>query len=278
MSAKQQRNKIRRRAQQDDGWPRWQLGVVRQQQPAVAAGQRQQQRQPHGAGQGARPQPGDDGGQHHQPHGHECAHGLKARHQIQDHQHQENDVPPGAAPAARGEKDRIDGLRQQGMAKHAQHQQRGGGHAAQQIQGRHINRQHGAEQQVQQIGLAAVAAYGGYAQRQASEVKGREVRFFAHGRAPAGQAHAQRHDQAGQQPACAHGPDVVAGDQIARDHARQHGVADGVAHQAHAAQLQQHAQGGCAQRQADNAQQGLPHEVEFNKGLAQPVPQHTGQS
>ena len=127
---------------------------------------------------------------------------------------------------------------------------------------------------MQQIGLAAVAAHGGYAQCQAGQVKSGQVRFFAHGRLPAGQTHAQRHGQAGQQAACAHGPDVLPGQQVAQHHAGQHGMADGIAHQTHAAQLQQHTQRRRAQGHADDAQQGVAHEIEFDKRLAQQIPQH----
>ena len=183
-------------------------------------------------------------------------------------------MPQRAVAATRPQKQWINDLRQQCPASDEQRQHSDASNHCQQQQGRRIHGQHRTKQQMQQVGLAAIAADQRHTQRQASQIKGGQMRILPDDGFPARHPHAQRHDQPGGQPACTHGPDVLTGNQVARRHTWQHGVTDGVSRQAHAPQLQQHTQGRRAQRQAGHAKQSLPHEIEFGKRLAKQFPQH----
>ena len=72
---------------------------------------------------------------------------------------------------------------------------------------------------------------------------------------------AKRDQQPGDQAAEAHGIDVEAGDQEPDRCARQDGVRERVAHQAHAPQHEKHAERAGAERQRNNADQRAAHVI-----------------
>ena len=247
-----------------------------QQQAAVAAYECDGHGQQHDAAHAVAPEPCGDGRQHHQAHGHERAERLEAGHQVEHDQHQEQHVPERATRAHGLQENGIDDLHQQRPVDKRQYHQRDAGHAGHQRERGHVHRQHRTEQQVQQIDLAALPADHEHANGQAGEVEGSEVGVFLEAGVAAGQADAQRHHQPGNQSAQTHGGDVEAGQHVAGRHAGQHRVADGVAHQAHAAQHQQHADGRGAEREEQHAGQGTAHEVEFEERADQQIVQQAG--
>ncbi len=109
----------------------------------------------------------------------------------------------------------------------------------------------------------------GDAERERQEVEGGEARVLAqHGRAR-DESRRERDREPGGETAEAHGKEREPGEQIADRGARQDRVAHGVAHQAHAPQHEEHADGRRGKRQREAADKRAPHEGELGEGAGQ---------
>ncbi len=124
---------------------------------------------------------------------------------------------------------------------------------------------------MQQIDIAAPDRDDHHAERERHQIEGGEARVLAqHGRA-GDEAGSERDREPRGKAAEAHGEQRQAREQIADGRARQDGVAHGVAHQAHAAEHEEHADGRRAEREREAADQRAAHEGELDEGLGDRV-------
>ena len=147
--------------------------------------------------------------------------------------------------------------------------------AGDQDQRRVVKREHRAEQHVQQVDVAALHRDDQHAERERHEIEGGKARVLAQDGGAGDEAGEQRHGDAGDKAAKAHGRHREAGDEEADRRAGQDGVAHGVAHQAHAAEHEEHADRRRAERERKAADQRPAHEGEFDEGIDQGV-DHAG--
>ena len=176
-----------------------------------------------------------------------------------------------AASAHRAQKAGIEAFGDQRPPDHRQRQQRQAAYGGDQRQRRAVHGQDGAEQHMQQIDIGAARRDDQHAERQAGEVEACQTGILLELGGARDQSRQQRHAQPRDQPAERHGRQRQARQQEGDGRARQDGVRHGIAHQAHAAQHQQHADGAAAQRQGEAGGQRPAHEAVGHERLDEGV-------
>ena len=141
-------------------------------------------------------------------------------------------------------------------------------------QGVVVECEHGSEEHVHQVDIAASGGHDQHAHRQRDQVEGRQARVLAQRRESGHEARKERYGHACDQPADGHRPEREARDEKADGRTRQDRVGHRVARQAHAAQHQEYAYRRRADRDRDAAHQRAPHEAEIGEGLDEELPHH----
>ena len=148
------------------------------------------------------------------------------------------------------------------------------GDADDQQQRRIVHRQHRAEQEMQEIDVAALERDDGDAERERNqEERGERGVLLQFGRAR-DQARADRDDEAREQAETGHREQTQPEQQEADRRARQDRMRHGVADQAHAPQHQEHADRRGAERERKRADQRAAHELEFDEWSDEEVVDH----
>ena len=121
-------------------------------------------------------------------------------------------------------------------------------------QRRIVDSENGSEKDMHKVDVAAMGGDDEHPERQRNQIEGGEARVLALRRDACDDTRQDRHHEARDEAAEAHDQERETGDHETNRRARQHGVAQGIADEAHAAQDKQHAHGtaGDAQRQARN--------------------------
>ena len=199
---------------------------------------------------------------------------VEAADQVHHHQREERDVCGRAGTAHRAQEARIDAFEHQRPVDHGERQKRDRGDAGDQQQSRIVERQHGAEQEMQQIDVGALERHDGDADRQRNEEEGGERSVFLQFGCPRDDAGADRDHETGDQPARRHGEQRQAGDEKADRRAWQDRVRHRVADQAHPPQHQEHADRAGPERERERADQRAAHERELDEGADERVVEH----
>ena len=110
---------------------------------------------PHLAGHGLGPEARSGGRQHHEPDHHQRAEGVEAADEVEDHQRHEGHVRHRAGAADDPEEPRIEALHDQRAIDDRERDQRHGGDGQDEHQRRVVQRQHRAEQDVEEVDIGA---------------------------------------------------------------------------------------------------------------------------
>jgi len=127
---------------------------------------------------------------------------------------------------------------------------------------------------VQQIDVRAARRDDEDAEREADEIEAREARILPERGRPADDAGEQCDGEADDEPARRHRPERKPRDEKADGGARQDRMAHRVAHQAHAAQHQERADGTGAKREREAGDEGAAHEAVIGEGRDDGVVEH----
>ena len=223
-----------------------------------------------------RPEAGGDGRQHHQPDCQQRAQGVEPADEVQHHQRQEGQMGDATGAADRAQETGVDAFQHQRPVDQGEGQQRDGGDSLQQHQGGVIQRQHGAEQHVQQVDIRAFQGHQCDAESQRHEVERRQRCVLTQHRQPGNGAGAERHRKAGGHAPSRHPAQRQAAHKVAKRCTGQDRVGHGIADKAHPAQHQEHADRAGAERLSECTDQRPAHEREIGKGRDQRVVQHHG--
>ena len=171
-----------------------------------------------------------------------------------------------AADAHRGEEARVEAFHDQrpidgGEADQGQRRRR-----HDEEQRRLVDGEDRAEQDVHEIDRRPAQGDDENAQRHCRQIGGGEARILAHARETRDDAREQRRGDAGNEAAETHRRQGQATDQETHGGAGQQRVRQCIAHQAHAAQDQEHADRRAADRQREARDQGAAHEAELGEG------------
>ena len=196
---------------------------------------------------------------------------MQAGHQVEHHQGEEQRIGRRTPAADAAQEQGVEAVLHQRAVDQRQQQQAGGGDDQHAAQGRGVHRQRRAEQQVQQVDAPPGQAEQQHAAGQCDRVDGGQTGVFAQAGTPRHPGRQRRHAEAGDQAAGGQGRQAQAVQPERQRRAGQYAVGDGIAHQAHAAQHQEHPQRGDAQDQRHATGQGAAQEGEFGEGLPQQV-------
>ena len=155
-----------------------------------------------------------------------------------------------------------------------QRNQRDAGDAREQEQSRVVKRQHGAEQDVQEIDVGAAQRDQHHAQCEREQVECCERRVLLQRGETRNETGQHGDGDPRDKAADRHGRQRQPGHQIAHRRARQDGVRHGVAGEAEAAQHQEDADRGGADRQCEGADERPLHESEFGEGADEEIVDH----
>ena len=196
---------------------------------------------------------------------------MEAADEVHDDEAEEDQMRRRSGAADRAQEDRVDAFEHERAVEQRQRQHGDGGDGGEQQQRVVVERQHRAEEHVQQIHVRAAQRHDGDAERQGQQVEGRERRILLQRGEARDEAGGDRDDHAGEQPADGHRRQRQAGDEIADGRAGQDRVRHGIAGEAHAAQHQEDADRAAAERDGDHAHERALHELEFGKRRVEQV-------
>ena len=126
------------------------------------------------AGDVARPEARDAGGEDHQADAEQRAQRVEAVDEVDHDQRQERQMRGRAGAADGAQEHRIDAFDHQRAVDHRHHQQRHGGVEGDHQQRLVVHRQDVAEQHVQQVDIGALDGNDGDAERQRHQIEGRK--------------------------------------------------------------------------------------------------------
>ena len=148
---------------------------------------------------------------------------------------------------------RIEAFEHQRAVDDREHNEGDGGDRGDEDERCVVEREHGAEQHMQEVDIAAAHRDDQNAERERDEIEGGEARILAQDRRARDEASGERHGKPRQEAAKAHGEQRQAGEEIADGSTGKDGMAHGVAHQAHAPKHEEDADRGSAERQSEQA-------------------------
>ena len=221
-----------------------------------------------------RPESRGGGGKDHDADGHQRAERVKAGHEVQHDEGKEGEMRHGAEPADRAQELRVRAFEHERPEQGRQREDRNARDGTEQSQGGVIQREHGPEEHVHQVDVAASGGHDQHPHRQRDQVEGRQACVLAQRRDAGHEAREERHGHACDQPADGHRPEREARDEIADGRTRQDRMGHRVARQAHAAQHQEYPDRRGADRDRDATHQRAPHEAEIGEGLDEELPHH----
>ena len=199
---------------------------------------------------------------------------MKSAHQIDDDQRQKGEMRRSAGAAHRAHETGIDAFDHQRAVDQREHQQGERGIAGDEQQGLIVEREHVAEQHVQEIDVGALERHDGHPDRKREEVERRQRRILLELGVAGNEPGKQGNDHARDEPARGHGEQIESGEQKSDGRARENRVRHGVAHEAHAPQHQEHADRPRAERQCKDAGERAPHELELGERGEEEVVDH----
>lgn len=141
-----------------------------------------------------------------------------------------------ASAADRLQKARVEAFQNERPIDHQERQRTDRGNAADEVESSVVHGQDGAEQDVEQIDIAAVSRYQQYAQGQRGEIETGEARVLAQYSAPADDTGEQRNGKTGRAPPGGHTPKGQTGHHETHRRTGQNRMRHGIAHEAHPTQ------------------------------------------
>ena len=214
------------------------------------------------------------GWQDHDADGHQRSERVEATHEVQHDKREEGEMRHGAQAAHRAQELRVRAFENQRPQQQRKGQHREAGDRAQEDQRVVVEREHGAEEHVHEVDIAAPGGDDQHARRQRDQVESGEARVLSKRGDARDEARQKRHGHPGDQPADGHGAQREAGDQIADGRPRQDRVGHRVAGEAHPAQHQEDPHGSRTDGYGDAAHERAPHEAEIGEGLDEDLPHH----
>ena len=199
---------------------------------------------------------------------------MKPAYKIDHHQRQKRQVRRAAGAADRAHEAGIDAFDDQRPVDRCQHHEADGRVRSDEQQGRIVQRQHIAEQHVQEIDVGALERDDGDAERERKQVESRQRRILLEFGRAGDKPGKQGNNEPGDQAARGHGEQVEPGEQKPDGRPGQNGVRHGIAHEAHATEHQEHADGTRAQRQRERARKRAAHELELGERRDEEVVRH----